>query len=210
MIDLFVGLNVPQRDGLARLMRHEQHKADVIVIRAGDPGETLYFVEDGAVAVTTRGENGKMELLNLLSHGDCFGEMALLNVEPYSATVTTVEPTTLTAITHEALRQFVDADPSAGREIYRTFALTLSERLRQLTARVDLWLARGKHAEPVLTGETATFAANELRSATILLKGMTDLLLVRDLPKERVAFFLKTMQAQAEHVATAIRSLQPG
>ena len=76
------------------------YKATETVFQQGETGETFYIIYTGKVAIYVNfvdkitGETNKKMVVEL-SQGKSFGEMALLNDEPRSATVITIEPTDL-------------------------------------------------------------------------------------------------------------------
>src|SRR3954466_6318400 len=57
------------------------------IVREGDPGDAFYVITRGTARVVRRGERGDEVALNILRAGDGFGEMALLEGTPRSATV---------------------------------------------------------------------------------------------------------------------------
>jgi CRP-like cAMP-binding protein len=58
----------------------------------------MYVIRSGRVKVTKASDEGREQIMNLFSEGDFFGEMALLDNRPRSASVTTLEPTLLLAL----------------------------------------------------------------------------------------------------------------
>jgi CRP-like cAMP-binding protein len=61
-----------------------------MVVREGDPGDTLYVILDGTVKVSHTDKQGHEVQLAILQAGDFFGELALIDGEPRSAGVTTL------------------------------------------------------------------------------------------------------------------------
>src|SRR5438128_10245733 len=76
-------------------------KGDVF-FREGDKADSMFVLEAGEVAVL-RGEQGREHLLHHLSAGDCFGEMALIDLSPRSASVRAVEDCTAIEISTASL-----------------------------------------------------------------------------------------------------------
>jgi ATP-binding cassette subfamily B protein len=73
----------------------ERVEADQVVISEGDPGDRFYILVRGKVEVTRRNAAGAEVTVGVLDDGDHFGEMALLEDAPRSATVRTLEPSVL-------------------------------------------------------------------------------------------------------------------
>jgi len=92
----------------------------------GDDAVSMFVLESGKVAVSKQW-NGEDHLLKRLSQGDCFGEMALLDLYPRSASVIAVEPCsaielsniTMLELHHHNLEQFTIIQMNIGREISR-------------------------------------------------------------------------------------------
>ena len=74
---------------IVRLLQVRDVSEGTVVVRAGDPGDAIYFIVSGKVAVQLKPE------AIALGRGAFFGEMALLFAEPRSATVIATEPSVL-------------------------------------------------------------------------------------------------------------------
>jgi CRP-like cAMP-binding protein len=72
-------------DSLSEALVKTYQKSDVI-FRQGSPGEEMYIIYKGKVCLYTEGKSGQKELLASLEAGDFFGEMALVDDSPRSAT----------------------------------------------------------------------------------------------------------------------------
>jgi cAMP-dependent protein kinase regulator len=82
-----------------------------VLFRQGDPGDTLYVVEHGAVAASVDGPPRRE--LGRLGEGAVFGEIALLTDQPRSATITALQPTRLVAFDRKAVGETLAAEPRA-------------------------------------------------------------------------------------------------
>lgn len=100
-------------------------------IREGDRGEHLFVIVDGSFEV----ERGGIAITTL-GAGAHFGEMALLNQRPRSATVTALEPSRLLSLDKNALEVLMSREPAVAAKFLWKFAQTLSLRLD------DAYLAR--------------------------------------------------------------------
>lgn len=82
-----------------------------IVFRSGDPGTSAYVIEEGCVEILS-GEGKAQRRLTVLSQGAMFGEIALLDHQPRTATVRTLVPTKLIRIDRSHVEELlVRADP---------------------------------------------------------------------------------------------------
>ena len=95
---LFRPLPPPELEGVARRMEPFAAVAGDVLIREGEPGDLFFVIADGEVTVSTAA-GFKTEL----SHGDGFGEIALLNDSPRTATVTAKTDVSLYTLTGERL-----------------------------------------------------------------------------------------------------------
>lgn len=92
-----------------------------VLAQEGTAGDLFFVIERGKAEVTIGGEH-----VAQLKEGGFFGEIALLDALPRTATVTAATPMTLHAIKAEDFRAFLDESPSVVRSLLRT----VSERLR--------------------------------------------------------------------------------
>jgi len=102
------------------------------VFQEGSIGDSLFAIESGSVCVVKGASVGGEEVASL-SSGQHFGEMALIDDGPRSATIEAAEPTTLVQIKREDLENLLATDLDLAHRIYRTMAKYLCFRLRQTT-----------------------------------------------------------------------------
>jgi F420-non-reducing hydrogenase small subunit len=89
-----------------------------IVFRQDDPGDTMYIIQCGAVEVSQR--RGKREvILACLERDDFFGEMALIDDQPRSATVTVIRRARLLPLTRTSLLKRVHEDPGVALHLLK-------------------------------------------------------------------------------------------
>jgi CRP/FNR family transcriptional regulator/CRP/FNR family cyclic AMP-dependent transcriptional regulator len=77
---------------ISRSMRRRSFHRGEVIFHLGDPGDTLHLIRQGRVKVVVPSESGEEVVLAILGQGDCFGELALLDGGPRSATVIAMEP----------------------------------------------------------------------------------------------------------------------
>lgn len=103
-----------------------------ILINEGDHSDALYVILSGKVKIFLSDENGKEIILNMQEAGEYFGELALLDDEPRSASVMTLEPTRLMVISKADLQHCLSQNPELTLKLIRY----LSQRVRSLTETV--------------------------------------------------------------------------
>ena len=116
-----------RRNGMDKKM----YNAGDVIIREGDIGNHMYEIVSGTVDVYTGYQTGNEKKLGSLGPGRIFGEMALLEYYPRSATVVcTSDGAEMTEISDSELETFIKSEPAQ----VRTILTSLSHRLRELTA----------------------------------------------------------------------------
>ena len=98
-------------------------------MREGDAATGLFVLLEGRVAIRRRW-NAREMLLRELGPGDCFGEMALLDLGPRSATVHALQDSSALELGTELLHQFFERDPRQFALMQMNIARELSRRLR--------------------------------------------------------------------------------
>lgn len=101
-------------------LRHHEFPAGRVVVKEGDPGESLFVLSEGRVRVTTRDPRGKSVELAELKEGDFFGEVALLTGKPRTATITSVENTEVLELTRADLEALEGRHPRV-RQVIQDF-----------------------------------------------------------------------------------------
>jgi CRP/FNR family transcriptional regulator, cyclic AMP receptor protein len=126
---------------LAATMEELSFPAKHLIVRQGDEGRSLYVLAAGSVRVHI----DDYELARL-KREDCFGEMAVLDAEPRSASVTTLEVCDCLILTQQQLYEAIDETPDIAINIIRL----LSRRIRELNQQVN---RAGENAVAVRTRE---------------------------------------------------------
>lgn len=106
-----------------------------VVFQEGDQGDTMYIIQSGAVEIS-RIQDGKKKVLALLVQGDFFGEMALVDHHPRSATATTISRSRLLLLTRDTLMERVRQDPGVMIHLLNTLCRRLTETNLALRKRV--------------------------------------------------------------------------
>jgi CRP/FNR family transcriptional regulator, cyclic AMP receptor protein len=101
---------------------------DTILIREGQPVDTLYILLEGTLAVSTLALTGRE--IARLSSGEVVGEMSFIDDCPPSATVRAIERSRVLAIPRFQLAEKLQQDVGFASRFYRALAILLSSRLR--------------------------------------------------------------------------------
>ncbi len=108
-----------------------EYEAGEVILRQNDHGETAYIIEHGRVEIIKE-LNGQQIHLAFLGAGETFGEMSMIDDKPRSATVTTVEATTVREIHRDVFLQSLQTDPEVSVNLLKV----LFERLREAPAAI--------------------------------------------------------------------------
>jgi len=127
-IEIFESLSVNELAAVAAVTEEVEFEANRVVIRQDDPGDRLFLIIDGEVAVIRTQENGKETELDRISAGDHFGEMALFEEIPRTATIRTVQPCRMLILHKQEFNEMVRQYPQIALEICKVF----SGRIRKL------------------------------------------------------------------------------
>ena len=130
-IELLRELTMAELVKVYSLLTEIQVDKGTAIIREGDPSGHLFVITEGSVSVER--ENAKIASLGVGAH---FGEMALLNQKPRSATVVAERPTTLLQLARADFHELLQHEPGIATKFLWKFAQTLSLRLD------DAYLAR--------------------------------------------------------------------
>lgn len=93
-----------------------------IVYRRGEPGNEMCIVLSGGVKVSAQSADGKEIIFDLLSAGDFFGELSLLDGGPRTATVTTLVPSVLAVLDRNCFMPFLEANPMTAVRLLHILA----------------------------------------------------------------------------------------
>jgi len=118
---LFAPLEQPDHELLARFTKQRHFGAGETIIRQGDPGDSLYILHDGQVAVRLAVDGAEREVATL-KPGDFFGEMSLMTGEPRKATCAAKQDVETFVIDKSALRQVFEVRPAIAEQIASVLA----------------------------------------------------------------------------------------
>jgi CRP/FNR family cyclic AMP-dependent transcriptional regulator len=112
-----------------------------IVFHQGDPGESLFVIAQGLVNVYVISEDGDEMVLANLRPPDTFGELAVIDGGPRSASARAIEPTTLLALTRSSFMEMIRESPLIADALHASLGTLLRRVLQQASDLVFLDLA---------------------------------------------------------------------
>jgi CRP-like cAMP-binding protein len=130
---LFEELSSAQLKKVSRLLHHRVYQPGELVFREGDPSAGMYLIARGEVRIVIRLPDGAEQELVLLTDRQFFGEMALLESVPRSASAVAVRRTELLGFFQPDLESLVERDSRLGARILLNLARLMASRLREVS-----------------------------------------------------------------------------
>jgi type IV pilus assembly protein PilB len=127
-IDLFSALSFEECDAIDKKLKVREYPPNQVIVKEGGPGDSMFFINSGAVEVRKKDSNTGIEfLLTELKAGACVGEMSLLTGKPRSATVRTMEPTVCSVLERKDFEELILQNPKVAIALSRVLADRLEE-----------------------------------------------------------------------------------
>jgi CRP-like cAMP-binding protein len=130
---LFVGVLPEDLRDVARHLRRRRFRRGEVIFHQGDPGDALHIVASGSVKIVLPSAEGEEAIIATIHAGDFFGELALLDGAPRSATAAAVEVTETLSLPRETFLEEIGRSASLRDVLLRS----LAGELRRLTSHVE-------------------------------------------------------------------------
>jgi len=132
-VPFFSGLDAASLDRVTRGMRTRRFRRGEVIFHLGDPGDALFIVVSGAIKIMLPSDTGDEAILATLRAGDVFGELALLDGAPRSATAVAQEASETAILPRAQFRELLATEPA----IRDALLASLAAELRRLTNHVE-------------------------------------------------------------------------
>lgn len=129
---VFAALEGEELAALSEIALEREFPPGEIIFEEGQPPHHLYILIEGKVEVFRRVDSTERPLA-ILGEKECFGEMAILDDEPRSASVRAIDPTRVLKIDRESFRELILDRPQIAFAIFKI----LSSRLRHKNLEAD-------------------------------------------------------------------------
>ena len=126
-VELFSGLLAEQLAALEQTAEMRAYESGEVIFQEGDPGDGIYIVLEGLVQVSTRVSETERRVLTRVEPGDFFGEMAILDDRPRSATASAESDTKVYFLHRDDLIKILDQSPKLAVSLLREFSLRLRD-----------------------------------------------------------------------------------
>lgn len=128
---LFQTLNTAELNALNRIASERRFSSGQKIFEEGDSGDGVYVVKDGLVEISTKVADQDRRVFGEIVPGEMFGEMAVLEYKPRSATAAAAEDSTVYFIPRDELLLMVERCPLLALQFLRE----ISQRLREFNHR---------------------------------------------------------------------------
>jgi len=196
-VPLFQELDPTELDKIASVLRAENYASGQEIVRIGDVGHSLYVVMEGNVAVVYPSRSSDVELARL-GPGEFFGEMAILNSRPRSATAVVRVDSRLLVIEGSTFEAMLRARPEIALRIIKA----LANRLENANQHVELLLLPTPNHRVVsclrhMAEEQMLLAGGQIREGTAILvpKRVEDIAVRVGLPVHEVLDVVDRLRA---------------
>jgi CRP-like cAMP-binding protein len=132
-VPLFAELNEAELNSLAHDFVRRQFRQEETIFQEGDPGQVLYLIETGQVRIYVQSEDGQETSVVLYGPGDIFGELAVIDGLPRSASATAMEDTVVYTLGRDLFRDHMKRAP----QLALNFMRALSVRVRYNTQQIN-------------------------------------------------------------------------
>lgn len=112
-VALFRDLPQPELSVLAHQVVRREYGRNELIFSQGDRGDGLYIVAEGHVRISRENVSGDEVIITLHEPGEYFGELALFDDEPRSASATAEERTAVLFLSRSIFREFLENHPAA-------------------------------------------------------------------------------------------------
>ena len=129
-VPIFQDLGRREFNKIESILHRRNWNADEGIINEGDPGVGMYIIVAGEVRITQVGEDGVQQQLATLTGGDFFGEQALLDESPRTASAYANETCRIIGFFRPDLLELIESNPRLGLKIVMRLSQMISVRLR--------------------------------------------------------------------------------
>jgi len=133
VVPFFTNLKREESGELASHLVLRHFNNGQVIFHHGDPGGLLYIISRGKVKITHSTPEGQEALLAILGVGDFFGELALLDDSPRSATAEALEHTETLTLHRADFMRFIKSNPDFAMQVLQTMARHIRRLNSQLS-----------------------------------------------------------------------------
>src|SRR5258705_7808183 len=131
-VPFFTHLTEHELDVVRSVATEKQYPKNAVVLTEGEMGDSLFMIQSGKVKVFIGDQEGREMILKILGPGDFFGEMSMIDKQPRSASVTTLESSVFLVLSHSAFEKCIEKIPRIANMVMRVLAQRVREADRKI------------------------------------------------------------------------------
>lgn len=132
-VPIFKNLNEKELDEIIMISNHQKLDKGDFIYTAGEYIKSLYVVHRGKIKMTRYAEDGREQVIRILSHGDFLGELALFNDSKVNTYAEAIEPTVICLVENKRLKKLMAESPALSFKMLNE----LSNRLEKAEALIE-------------------------------------------------------------------------
>ena len=133
-VPLFSRVGEADLENIAALLIERRYPKNSIIVEEGLTGDYMYVIRSGRVKVTKASDDGREKIMDFMESGAFFGEMALLDHAPRSASVRTLEPSVLAALSRKDFLGLLRDSPDLALSLIQELTRRLRDTDEQATS----------------------------------------------------------------------------
>jgi len=194
--EIFSGLSPKLIGIMSKSAALKEYEKGDFVFKEGEPGDSFYIIKEGT-AIVKKSNN----VIAVLTSGDFFGEMALVDEDNRSATVIAGEPLTLVEINKDIFTKIVTKYPPFSIKMIKV----LSKRVRETDERMIQELLRQERLTTL--GKLAGTVIHDLKGPIGAVKGYLELLARESVNNEDRIVFVNIIKKEVDRLLGMIQEL---
>jgi signal transduction histidine kinase len=198
---LFCDLGPADLKKLRGVTRELTFAPNQTIFKEGDPGDGIFFVKDGLVQIQAVVGHGDLKVLSRISPGELFGEMAVMDNQPRSASAVAEEPTTVYFIGRTELEELLDRMP----QLAGAMAREIIRRLRQFTRQYVREVLESERL--ALVGRFASSIVHDLKNPLNIIGISADMAAMPSATPESRQVSTVRIRKQVERISNMVNEL---
>ncbi len=148
-VPIFKQLSQEELDEVIMISHHQKLDKGDFIYSSGDTLNSLFVIHKGKIKITRYSDDGKEQVIRILSHGDFLGELALFNEAKVTTYAETLEPTVVCLVDREPLKKLMKMSPNLSLKMMDELSKRL-EKAEALIEHSNLYSAQAKVARLLL------------------------------------------------------------
>lgn len=183
---------------LRRIAREQPFTARREIFREGDAGDGVYFVKEGLVEISSLVAGGARRVFSQLGPGEVFGEMAVIEDRPRSATATALQDTSVYFLPRQEMLPLIQRSPALAFKLLQQ----ISHRLREFN---QLYLREMLQAERLaVVGNFARSIVHDLKNPLSVISLSAEILNRPDSPPDMRSRNQGRIRKQVERISDLV------